>query len=79
MEDIEVDIFINDFGRDSVLLMCSDGLNNMVEDDYLQRLIRRNKNMDKLADRLISVAKKNGGADNITVIVARRSSEVNHE
>ena len=79
LEDIEVDIFINDFDKDSVLLMCSDGLNNMVEDDYLQRLIRRNKNMDKLADRLIAVAKKNGGADNITVIVARRSSEVNHE
>ena len=79
MEHIEVDIFVNDFGKDSVLLMCSDGLNNMVEDDYLQRLIRRNKNMDKLADRLIAVAKKNGGADNITVIVARRSNEVNHE
>lgn len=79
MEHIEVDIFVNDFGKDSVLLMCSDGLNNMVEDDYLQRIIRRNKNMDKLADRLISVAKKNGGADNITVIVARRSNEVNHE
>lgn len=79
MEEIEVDIFVNDFGKDNVLLMCSDGLNNMVEDDYLQRLIRRNKNMDKLADRLISVAKKNGGVDNITVIVARRSNEVSHE
>ena len=79
MEDIKVDTFFNDFGKDSVLLMCSDGLNNMVDDDYLQRLIRRNKNMDKLADRLVSVAKKNGGDDNITVIVARRSNEVNHE
>ncbi len=76
MKEIKVDIFINDFEKDSVLLMCSDGLNNMVEDDYLQSLIRRNKNMDKLADRLIAVAKKNGGVDNITVIVARRSNEV---
>ncbi len=78
MESIEVDTFVNEFDRNSVLLMCSDGLNNMVDDDYMQRIIRRNKNMDKLADRLISVAKKNGGDDNITVIVARRGEEVIH-
>ena len=78
MEEIEVDTFVNEFDKNSVLLMCSDGLSNMVDDDYMQRLIRRNKNMDKLADRLISEAKKNGGDDNITVIVARRSEEVIH-
>lgn len=78
MDQIEVDTFVWDFGKDNVLLMCSDGLSNMVEDDYLQRLIRRNRNMDKLSDRLVSVARKNGGSDNITVIVARRSDEVIH-
>ena len=76
---VEVDVFFNDFGPDSVLLMCSDGLSNMVEEDYLQRVIRRNKDMDKLTDRLISAAKKNGGIDNITVIAARHGSEVPHE
>ncbi len=76
MKKIEVDLFVRPFEKDNVLLMCSDGLTNMVEDDYLQRLIRRNKNMEKLSGRLISVAKKNGGSDNITVIVARRSEEV---
>lgn len=78
MDKIDVDTFVKEFEKDSVLLMCSDGLTNMVEDDYLQRLIRRNKNMDKLSDRLVSVAKKNGGSDNITVIVARRNEEVVH-
>ncbi|MBE7056738.1 MAG: Stp1/IreP family PP2C-type Ser/Thr phosphatase [Ruminococcaceae bacterium] len=78
MDDVEVDTFVKDFDKNSVLLMCSDGLSNMIEDDYMQRIIRRNKNMDKLAERLIYVAKKNGGTDNITVIVARRSDEVIH-
>lgn len=75
-EDVQVDVFVTDFEKDCVLLMCSDGLNSMVDDDAMQRVIRRNKNMEKLCDRLVSMAMKNGGADNITVVVARRDSEV---
>lgn len=75
-ETVKVDVFVTDFEKDCVLLMCSDGLNSMVEDEAMQRVIRRNKNMEKLCDRLISMAMKNGGADNITVLVARRDNEV---
>ena len=78
-EKIEVDAFIYDFPKDSVLLLCSDGLTNMIDDLPMQRIVRRNRNMDKLSARLVTVANEKGGKDNITVIVARRSEEVIRE
>ena len=41
-----------DFNKDNVLLMCSDGLSNMIEESSIQRIVRRNKNMEKLSERL---------------------------
>lgn len=76
---VETDTYIYDFPKDAVLLMCSDGLTNMIEEVSLQRLIRRHKNMEKLSERLVSIANENGGQDNITVIVARRQDEVVRE
>ena len=77
--DVEVDTYICDFPKDAVLLLCSDGLTNMIEEAPMQRLIRRHKNMEKLSDRLVAVANEKGGQDNITVIVARRQEEVTRE
>ena len=77
--DVEVDTYICDFPKDAVLLLCSDGLTNMIEEPPMQRLIRRHKNMEKLSDRLVAVANEKGGQDNITVIVARRQEEVTRE
>ena len=76
---MEVDTYICDFPKDAVLLLCSDGLTNMIEEPPMQRLIRRHKNMEKLSDRLVAVANEKGGQDNITVIVARRQEEVTRE
>ena len=75
LSEMDVDVFLADFPKDSVLLLCSDGLYSMVPDDRLQHLIRRYKDMSKLSERLVAEANSNGGADNITVIVARRTSE----
>jgi protein phosphatase len=55
-----------------VYLLCSDGLNDMVEDrDIYLTLKRYNDNLDKAAAELIQLAKNNGGRDNVSVVLAR--------
>lgn len=66
--DIRVDFFEVDLEPGDRILMCSDGLSNMVEDDELLR-IAKSSDPKEAVDLLIEEAKKNGGYDNITAII----------
>ena len=68
-KDIHPDFFEFTITRDSILLMCSDGLSNMVEDEQLADLLKSGKSPEKIGKKLIETANKNGGKDNIAVIV----------
>ena len=64
-----VDFFemkINDGNR---ILMCSDGLTNMIEDETIKRLVKSEKDIKDAVDKLIDKANQNGGMDNITAIL----------
>ena len=52
------------------LLLCSDGLTGMVEDGDIQAMLARIRDPQRCAAALVNEAIANGGADNITVIVA---------
>lgn len=52
------------------LLICSDGLTDMVTDDEIKKVASENAKMDDVAEKLLQAALNNGGADNITIIVA---------
>lgn len=53
-------------------LLCSDGLNDMVDDETIRlTLTEFGDNLDALADRLIRMANDNGGHDNVSVALAR--------
>jgi len=51
------------------ILVCSDGLSDMLEDDVIERLLAEGGPEESCAV-LVDTAKRNGGVDNITVIVA---------
>jgi protein phosphatase len=51
------------------LLLCSDGLTRMVPDSTLAEAIVRWRAPQSICDYLIDAANRNGGADNITVVV----------
>ena len=68
-EDVKIDFFDVKLDTGDQILMCSDGLSNMVED---QRIFEILKGEDTEADKaqvLVDEANANGGRDNIAVIV----------
>ena len=67
---IEVDHFELEARHGDLLLMCSDGLSTLVNDDVILSIIQ-NSDIDKASSDLIEKAKENGGDDNITVILGK--------
>jgi protein phosphatase len=51
--------------------MCSDGLTNMVEDNVIADIINSESDINNAAKKLIDKANKNGGADNISVVIIK--------
>ena len=55
-----------------IVLMCSDGLTNMLNDEMIEQIIRENADDPKTAsETLVKQANQHGGKDNITVIIVK--------
>lgn len=66
---IDIDFFEVTVMPGDTILMCTDGLTNMVEDDEIRRIILSQRDMVEKAETLVEAANKNGGTDNITVLL----------
>ena len=51
------------------ILLCSDGLTDLVWDDEILQTIRSRKDLKSAAEKLVNTANERGGHDNITVIL----------
>ena len=60
---------------DSMILMCSDGLSNMVEDDEIRRIIAKPAPLFDKTQELIFEANEHGGKDNIAVIIVQPDAD----
>jgi serine/threonine protein phosphatase PrpC len=59
------------FEPDAAILLCSDGLTDMIASGVIQRAVRQHAgNPDRIVKRLIDAANKAGGKDNITIVYA---------
>jgi serine/threonine protein phosphatase PrpC len=67
--NVEVDIFHEVLRPGDKLLLCSDGLWEMVHHQDLEELLKEQSNPQVLCDKLITLANMNGGEDNITAII----------
>lgn len=67
--DLEVNVFYKKFLADDIILICSDGLTNMVSEEQIYNII--NNNVEQAAENLINEANLNGGLDNITIIIIK--------
>ncbi len=73
-DTVEIDIFEVETVSGQQLLLCSDGLSNMVKDEEICSICRADEDITKRAQRLIRQANTNGGKDNITVILIELNS-----
>ncbi len=69
-KNMPADTMIIPIEGDSIILVCSDGLPSMVDDKDIEKILKKKTGLDKKADLLVELANKNGGYDNISVILA---------
>lgn len=67
--EVSVDFFETVLEPGDIVLMCSDGLTNMVEDADIKRIILGQRDIVEKVERLVMTANENGGNDNITVVL----------
>ena len=68
-ENVQADFFEIDLQENDRILLCTDGLTNMVEDDTIRDIVLSNAPVEERAKMLVSTANRNGGRDNITVMI----------
>lgn len=69
-EKLEIDFFEYRLQKGDMILMCTDGLSNMIEDEEILRIVKSSRDIVEAVERLIERANENGGQDNIGVILA---------
>lgn len=70
---VDIDFFEVELGSGDIILMCTDGLTNMVDDDEILRIVRCGVDVPDMAENLIKMANHNGGKDNIGVVIIEAS------
>lgn len=66
---IEPDIFDFELMQGDYILLCTDGLSNMVDNDRIYEIVNSDSTIESKVDDLIKEANLNGGKDNIAIIL----------
>ncbi|HEU4784497.1 MAG TPA: protein phosphatase 2C domain-containing protein [Ktedonobacterales bacterium] len=66
---LEADIFPQELRPGTRILLCSDGVWEMVRDDELARILRDTASTAEACERIVRAANENGGEDNISVVL----------
>lgn len=66
---VKIDIFDIPLHQVSYILMCTDGLTNMVSEEHISRILNAAETLEAKGKELVAVANQNGGKDNITIVL----------
>ncbi|MDY3304900.1 MAG: SpoIIE family protein phosphatase, partial [Clostridia bacterium] len=66
--NVTADIYSGKLNENDILMICTDGLTNMVSDDEIERILSSEKTLAEMTNILIDNAKTSGGRDNITIV-----------
>ncbi len=66
---VEPDVMVKGFLKDDIIVMCSDGLSNLVDQEEIYQKTRGN--LEQATKELVQLANDKGGYDNITVVVIK--------
>ena len=71
--DIDADLGKQEMTDGDYILLCTDGLSNLISDNEIMELVLSAQDVTQACDNLINKANENGGFDNITVVVIHNS------
>lgn len=71
--EVDIDFFDLKLQEHDIILMCSDGLTNMLKDETISEIIKTGSDLSEITDHLIEKANENGGKDNIAVVLIEPS------
>ena len=66
---VEPDVMVKGFLKDDIIIMCSDGLSNLVDQETIYEMA--SKNIEQGTKDLVQLAKDRGGYDSITVVIIK--------
>jgi serine/threonine protein phosphatase PrpC len=72
--EVKVEVHKVHLEADDAVLLCSDGLTNMLADEEIARILQAEVDPERACRRLVGRANEEGGQDNITVMLARYES-----
>lgn len=70
-DTVQVDVHVDVPRMGDVYVLCSDGLSGMVTDEQINEIAGSSGDLDSICEELISLANRNGGLDNVTVVAVR--------
>lgn len=70
-DEVQINSHVINVSSGDQLLLCSDGLHGVVQENILRDTLKSEKSLPGKAHYLIEAAKKQGGPDNITVVLVR--------
>lgn len=68
-EQVLIDFFSVELTKQDTILMCSDGLTNMLDDEEILMIVRGQRDVVEKAQQLVHMANERGGRDNISVVL----------
>ena len=68
---IEMDLIIRECNKNDILLLCSDGLSNMLKEFEIRDVFMGENNVQKACETLATMANNKGGFDNITIVAIK--------
>ena len=78
-EKVNMDFFDYKVTPGSTILMCTDGLTNMVADGEIEGIVEGQLSAEEKARRLVDAANAHGGADNIGVVIVEPDADEEEE
>ena len=70
-KEVEIDLIVKEKSKGDILLLCTDGLTNMLSDDEIKELLLKSSDMQKACELLVHLSNEKGGLDNISVVAIK--------
>ena len=69
IEDVEVGEYENEWDANQLLILCSDGLSDELDDAEMTEILISKKSIEEKIQQLVNSAKQAGGRDNVSIII----------